>query len=110
MHHNIRCNNGGLVIAHHNKICDDVIHLDRRDLSPHQVRSEPLINQVRRRSEGEVRHRRSIKKTWDDVLIRGLWESHTDSIIDIRFGDDDVETYKKEGMDTLFPRRKHTKK
>ena len=38
------------------------------------------------------------------MSTRGLWDIQTDSIIDVRFGDADVETYKTEGMDTLLPR------
>ena len=46
----------------------------------------------------------SIPETRGDVLIRGLCEIQTESIIDVIFGDDDVENYVKEGMDTIFPR------
>ena len=45
-----------------------------------------------------------IPETRGVVLIRGLWGSHTESIIDVRFGDADTETYTTEGMYTLLPR------
>ena len=35
------------------------------------------------------------------MSIRGIWESQTESIIDIRFGDAGTYAYKKEGMYTL---------
>ena len=49
-------------------------------------------------------HRRRIPETQGDVLIRGLWEIHTDAIIDVRFRDSDMDNYVKEGMHTLLPR------
>ena len=36
------------------------------------------------------------------VLIWGLWESHTDTIIDVRFGDSDAKTYRREPMKNLL--------
>ena len=51
-----------------------------------------------------------IPETRGDVLIRGLCEIQTESIIDVIFGDDDVENYVKEGMDTIFPRWEITNK
>ena len=44
----------------------------------------------------------SVIETRSDVLIRGLWESHMEEIIDIRFGDADVETCKPEIMDKIL--------
>ena len=44
------------------------------------------------------------------MLIRGLYEIHTEAIIEVSFGDADAETYKTEGMGTLFPRWEKMKK
>ena len=52
--------------------------------------------QYRSIAEEEVRKRRGYSETRGDVLIRGIWESHNESIIDIRLGDSDYDTYKKE--------------
>ena len=51
-----------------------------------------------------------ILETRGDVLIRGLWEIHTDAIIDVRFGDSDAETYRKETMDKLLDHWEKEKK
>ena len=40
--------------------------------------------------------------TRGDVLIRGLWEIQTDSIINVIFGDSGVDTYKYDLMDKLL--------
>ena len=40
--------------------------------------------------------------TRGDVLIWGLWESQTDAIIGVRFGDSDADTYRKDPMDKLL--------
>ena len=41
-------------------------------------------------------------ETSSDALFRGLWERQTDAIIDIIFGDADVEMYKNEPTDKLL--------
>ena len=104
VHHALRCVNGGLVIARHNDISDEVIHLSIQAFSPACVRGEPLIHQGSSRSEGGVRHGGSIPETQGEVLIRGQRESQTEAIIDVRFKDTGVETYKTEGMDKILPR------
>ena len=43
-------------------------------------------------------------ETRGGFLIRGLWESQTDAIIDVRFGDANADTYKYEPMDNLLAR------
>ena len=55
-------------------------------------------------------HGRIIPETWGGVLIKGLWESQTEAIIYVRFGDTDIYTYNKEVMDTLLPRWEKMKK
>ena len=39
-----------------------------------------------------------------DVHIRGLWGSHTDAIINVRFGVSDTDTYRKETTGKLLNR------
>ena len=39
---------------------------------------------------------------WDDVLIRGLWECHNDTIIDVRFENYDCANYDMEPTRRLF--------
>ena len=41
-------------------------------------------------------------ETREYILIQGLWESQTDAINDIRFGDSENETYKKKPMKPLL--------
>ena len=60
VHHALSCSNGGLVIARHNGIHDEIIYLARQACSPNYVCSEDLIRQVRSRSDGKVRHGGSI--------------------------------------------------
>ena len=100
----LRCSNGGLIIARHNKIRDEIVHLPRKDFYPHCVRGKPLTHQGRSISEGDMCHGRIILETRGNVLIRGLWDIQTDAIIDIRFRYSDAETYVKEVIDQIFPR------
>ena len=102
VHHALRCVNGGLVIARHNDISDEVIHLSIQAFSPHFVCGEPLIHLGHRRYEEEVRHRGSFQKTRGDVSIRGLWKFQTEAIIEVSFGDYDADTSKPEEMDNIL--------
>ena len=43
-------------------------------------------------------------ETRGDVLIRGLWEFQNDAIIDVKFRDADMDTYKNQLMDKLLAR------
>ena len=45
--HALSCIIGGLVIARHNKIRDELLYLSRRDFTSASVRAEPLIHQGR---------------------------------------------------------------
>ena len=64
--HALSCSNGVLVVAHHNYIRDNIIHLSRQDLSPNCIRSKPLIHLGRSRSEGwrESRQDHSRNMVW----------------------------------------------
>ena len=55
--HALICPNGGIVIAHHNKIRDEITHIEKQAFSPNCVRGYPLIHLGRRISEEGVRHR-----------------------------------------------------
>ena len=48
--------NGGLVIACHNDICDEIIHLAKQAFSPNCILSEPLVHLVCSIYEEEVPH------------------------------------------------------
>ena len=49
-------------------------------------------------------------ETRGDILTRGLWESQTDAITDVKFGDSDADTYRKEPTGKLLARWKKGKK
>ena len=101
VHHALICPNEGLVIACHNEICDDIIHLTRQDFKTNCVSGKPIIHLGHRILEEEVRHIGSVTETWGNVSIRGLREIHTEEIIDVRFGYAEADTWKPEGMGKL---------
>ena len=69
------CCIGGLVIARHNKIRDELLYLSRRAFTSASVGSEPLIHQGRTRSEREIRQGSDKHQdTRGDVMIQGLWD------------------------------------
>ena len=85
--HGISCSDRGLIITRHKKVHDELLCLAWRAFPYQCVRGKPLIHQGRSRSDEEIRQGRDRLETIDDALIWGLWESQTDSIIDVRFGD-----------------------
>ena len=102
VHDVMSCPNGGLIIARHNEICDEIIHLERQAFSPNFVRSEPLIHLLCSILEEDFSHGGRVPETYYGVSIQGLWEIRMEAIIDVIFGDADADTWKKDGMDKLL--------
>ena len=96
---------GGLVIARHNKIRDELFYISRRDFTSAYVCAKPLIHQGRTRSEQEIcLGSDKYKDTRGDVIIQGLWGCQFDAIIDVKLGDADADMYKYEPMISLLAR------
>ena len=51
-----------------------------------------------------MRNEGSVPETRGSVSIRVLWEIQKEAIIDVRFGDDDADTWNPEGMYKLLDR------
>ena len=96
---------GGLFIARHNTICDELLYLSQRANASASVRSEPLLNQGCTRSKKEIRQGSDkYKETRGDVMVRGLWDRQVDAIIDVKIGDADSDMYKYEPTTALLTR------
>ena len=68
--HTLRYSIGGLVIARHNKICDEILYLSQRAFTSASVHVEPLIHQGCTRSEQEIRQGSDKdKETWGDGMV-----------------------------------------
>ena len=105
MTHTLRCRIGGLFVAHHNKICDELLYLSQRAFTSASVHAEPLIHQGGTRSEQEIRQDSDKHKDMrGDVMIRGLWDRQFDAIIDVKLVDADANTYKYDPMKSLLAR------
>ena len=103
--HALSCIIGGLVIAGHNKICDELLYLSQCAFTSASVRAEPLIHQGHTISEIEIRQGSDKHKDMrGDVIIRGLWDHQVDVIIDVKLGDADADTYKYDPMSSLLSR------
>ena len=91
--HTVSCSIYGLVIARTNKICDKIFYLSRRAFTSEYVRAEPLIHQVRTRSELEIRQGSDKHNdTRGRLMIQGLWDRQVDTIIVIKLGEADANT------------------
>ena len=105
MTHTLSYSIGGVVIARHNEIRDELLYLYRRACTSATVRAEPLIHQGHTRSEQEIRQGRDKdKETWGDVMIRGLWDRQFDAIIDVNLDDADTDMYRYKPMTALLDR------
>ena len=87
------CKKGGLVIARHDEIRDELADIASRAFKPSLVRDEPLIHPCRP-SEQKAKDEVSKLNSQDrgDLLIRNLWARGTDCIIDVRVTDLDAES------------------
>ena len=62
---------------------------------------KPLVHQGRSRSERDICQGSYILETRDDVLIQGLWNRQTDTIIDVKLNNAVTDTYKFDPMVAL---------
>ena len=68
------------------------------------IRGEPRIHQVHIRSERKINQGSDNLDTRGNVIIQGLWDRKTDTIIYVKLGDADADTYRFEPMLTLLDR------
>ena len=106
LRHILKYCKGCLVIAQHDEVRDGLLYIYRRAFPSNCICSKPLIHQGCIRSEVGARKKSDILKTRDDVLIWGLWEQHTDVIIDVKIVDVNADSYRYEPMDKLVARWK----
>ena len=91
--HALSCSIGGLVIACHKKICDELIYLSQRAFTSASVCAEPLIHKGRTRSKQDIRQGSDKdKETRGGEMVRGLWYRRSDAIIDVKLGDADLDS------------------
>ena len=75
-----------------------LLKLPQQALPSASVCIEYLIHKGCGISEGGICQGIDILETRGDVIIRGLWDRQNNSIIDIKLGDADVDTYMIELM------------
>ena len=101
--HALSCSKVGLIIARYNKVHEKLLYPARQDFVSELVRTEPLIHQVPTRPERGV-HQVSDKdkESRGDLMIQGLWYRQADTIIDVKLGNSDADSYKHEPMMALL--------
>ena len=103
--HILSCSIGVLVIASHNEICDELLYLYHLTFTSAYVRAKHLIHQGCTRSKKEIRQGSyKDKETQGNLMIQVLWDHQVDTIIDVKLGDPDADTYKYEPMIALMAR------
>jgi hypothetical protein len=91
--HALQCKVGGLVILRHDEIANVLADLSMKALTPSAVRDEPRIHPHSRKlekpepttQENPVQYCKAKSNDEDrgDILVRCLWQSGTDCIIDV---------------------------
>ena len=86
------CKNGGNIIARHDEIVAELVSLSTMAFKPNAVRAEPQIHTGSSTAKSDSD---STVETSDrgDVLVRGLWSTGQDAILDIRVTDTDQASY-----------------
>ena len=111
MTHALSCSIGGLVIAHHKKIHEELLYLSQRAFTSSYVRAKPIIYQGRTRSELVIRQGSDKHKdTRGEVMIQGLWDHQVNAIVDVKLRYSGVDMYKYEPMPKLLYKWENIKK
>lgn len=117
--HGLECKEGGLVLLCHNEIRDELAALDSQALVPSAVGDEPLIQPSRGMESAPSTqdkapiHRISKTQLADehgDLLIRGLWSTGSDSIIDVRVTNVDCRTQQDKDPEKVLATHEREKK
>ena len=102
---------GGLVIARHKKIYAKILYLSQHTFTSSYVRIKTIIHHGHTRSKQDMRQgSKNVKETWGDVMVQGLWDRQFYTIIDVKRGDADADSYKYEPMTALLDRWETIKK
>lgn len=119
--HALDCPNGGLIIARHNELRDELCDLAVRAIGRPAVRDEPLIHPSRPAAQPTASDKSAHpvqcnrRKQFDnddrgDVLIRGLWARGTDCILDIRVTDTDAQSNRSKDPKEVLAQHEQQKK
>ena len=93
MTHAPSCSIGGLVIARHNEIFDELLYLYPHAFTSAYVCAETLMHQGHTRSKQYILQGSDKQKnTRGDVMTRGLWDRQVDAIIGVKIGEADADT------------------
>ena len=107
--HALSCCKVGLVISCHNKVCDKLLYLARWAFASAAVCHKLLIRQVCNISESKIRQGSDKLETWCGVIIWGLWDQQANSIIGVKLGNPDADSYRFGPMKALLARRENIK-
>ena len=82
---------------------NEVYYISLWAFTPALVCAEPLIHKVRIRSERDIRQGSDkVKQIRGDMMIRGLWDQQAESIIDVKLGTADTDSYQYDPMAALL--------
>ena len=93
-----------MFIARHNEVQYKLLYLDQQAFSSAYVCAKPLIHRDRRISDRIICQGSEKLETWGGLIIWDLWDRHNYSIIDVKLGDADADSYKYEPMTELLAR------
>jgi hypothetical protein len=117
--HALQCKKGGMVVARHNEIRDELGFLATLATTSSSVRDEPLIhtglNAIVRGTAAQQAGPNSTGRNEEnaergDLLIRGLWTKQTSCIVDVRVTDTDAASYASSTPEKVLRKHEQEKK
>ena len=108
------CKKGGLVMAHHNKLCDEVANLASKAFTPTHIHDAPQIYTGPAMRGWKDNIKGSPKKDKGELkgglLIRDLWMQGTDSIHNMNFVNTNATSYQCKSQNKFLKTTERAKK
>ena len=108
--HVLNCRIGGLIISRHNELKKELIDLGIKAFGTNSVRDEPLTNPTSDRNNNNPNNSNSNNSNRADIMIRGLWETGTDALIDVQLVNVDAKSHRNRDAESVLKTAERSKK
>ena len=113
LEHSLHCKTGGLIHGRHDDLSRELMSLAAFAVGERNVRAEPLINpgsSAALKSNGNDSTVDQPDELRGDVLIRGVFQSNTDCVVDVRISNTDAPSYRNRKPEKVLESQEKEKK
>ena len=124
LHHALQCIKGGLIGGRYDDYRDDLGLVAGQAYSPSSIRDDPRVKKGRETEDRSKKldpqdaqvttitnkDKQKDDGLYGDLLIRHLWQSNTDTIIDVRITDTDAKSYISRPLESVLEGQEKEKK